>query len=147
MRCVLQRVKQAQVQVEDHIVGAIGQGLVIFLGVAREDTSLQAEALAKKVVELRIFEDKAGKMNLSTLEVGAEVLVVSQFTLYGNCDKGRRPSFDEAAEPQKAEKLYEHFVETLKKKNVKVATGRFRAMMEVELINDGPVTFILDANH
>ncbi len=144
MRCVLQRVKQAQVRAEGQVVGSIGGGLLVFLGIAREDTLVQADELAKKIIELRIFEDKAGKMNLSALQVGSEILVVSQFTLYGNCDKGRRPSFDQAAEPQQAQSLYEYFVQALKKKNVKVATGRFRAMMEVELVNDGPVTFILD---
>lgn len=144
MRCVLQRVKQAQVRAEGQVVGAIGGGLLVFLGIAREDTLVQADELAKKIIELRIFEDKAGKMNLSALQVGSEILVVSQFTLYGNCDKGRRPSFDEAAEPVQAEGLYEYFIQALKKNDVKVATGRFRAMMEVELVNDGPVTFILD---
>jgi D-tyrosyl-tRNA(Tyr) deacylase len=116
------------------------------LGVAQEDTAVQADWLINKIVELRIFEDKAGKMNLSALEYKAEFLVVSQFTLYGSCDKGRRPSFDEAADPQKAEELYNYFVEGLKKHQVVVATGRFRAMMDVSLVNDGPVTFILESN-
>jgi D-tyrosyl-tRNA(Tyr) deacylase len=146
MRIVLQRVKQAQVTVDSQIVGQIKQGILVFLGVSQKDTAAQADWLIKKIIELRIFEDKEGKMNLSALETLAEFLIVSQFTLYGNCDKGRRPSFDEAADPKKAEELYNYFVENLKKNNLNVATGRFRAMMEVSLINDGPVTFILDSN-
>ena len=146
MRLVLQRVKQAQVRVESEIVGQIKSGLLIFLGVSQRDSFAQADWLIKKIIELRIFEDKDGKMNLSALEVKAQFLVVSQFTLYGNCDKGRRPSFDEAAEPKKAEELYNYFVDGLKKNDLMVATGRFRAMMEVSLVNDGPVTFILESN-
>ena len=145
MKAVIQRVKKASVEVDSQIVGSIGQGLLIFLGVGREDTSNDADFLAKKIVQLRIFEDTQGKMNCSMLEAKAEVLVVSQFTLYGNCDKGRRPSFDEAAEPHKAEELYNYFVEKIRAQgDIKVETGLFRAMMEVFLINDGPVTFILE---
>lgn len=146
MRVVIQRVKKAQVTVDSKLVGEIQQGLLIFLGVSQNDSFSQADWLMRKIIELRIFEDKDGKMNLSALDVSAQFLVVSQFTLYGNCDKGRRPSFDEAAEPKKAEELYEYFVEGLKKTGALVATGRFRAMMDVSLINDGPVTFILESN-
>ncbi len=146
MRVVIQRVKKAHVTVESQLIGQINEGMLIFLGVSKSDTVLQADWLIKKITELRIFEDREGKMNLSPMEAGSEFLVVSQFTLYGNCDKGRRPSFDEAAEPQKAEELYNYFVESLKKHNVVVATGRFRAMMEVFLINDGPVTLIIESN-
>ena len=146
MRIVLQRVKQAKVQIDNQTVGAIDRGLLIFLGIAKGDGAPQVDKLAKKVVELRIFEDAAGKMNLSALDVSAQLLVVSQFTLYGHCDKGRRPSFDEAGDPQMAEGLYDYFVRALKKNNITVAAGRFGAMMEVSLINDGPVTFILESN-
>ncbi len=146
MRVVLQRVKQSQVTVDSKVVGQISQGLLIFLGVAQRDSAAQADWLIKKITELRIFEDKEGKMNLSALEVKAQFLVVSQFTLYGNCDKGRRPSFDEAADPKKAEELYNYFVDGLKKINTVVATGQFRSMMDVSLVNDGPVTFILESN-
>src|SRR5437660_1692405 len=120
MRAVIQRVKEARVTVESEIVGQITGGMVIFLGIARVDSFEQARWLIKKIIELRIFEDKKGKMNLSALETQAQFMVVSQFTLYGNCDKGRRPSFDEAAEPKKAEELYNYFVEHLKKNNVTV---------------------------
>ncbi|MBF0489421.1 MAG: D-tyrosyl-tRNA(Tyr) deacylase [Candidatus Omnitrophica bacterium] len=146
MRIVIQRVKEAGVTVDAKIVGQIGQGILVFLGIAQTDTLMQADWLIKKLIELRIFEDKEGRMNLSALEVGAQFLVVSQFTLYGHCDKGRRPSFDEAADPKKAEEFYNYFIEGLRKNNVVVATGRFRAMMDVALVNDGPVTFILEAN-
>ena len=145
MKIVLQRVKQAQVEVEQKIVGEIGQGALIFLGVAKDDSHADADYLVHKVIHLRMFEDKEGKMNLSAMEVGASFLVVSQFTLYGNCDKGRRPSFDEAAEPEKGKELYDYFVHQLCKENVKVQTGEFRAMMDVTLVNDGPVTFILES--
>ena len=146
MKLVIQRVKQAQVAVESEVIGQINKGALIFLGIAQKDSFRQADWLIKKIIELRIFDDQDGKMNLSAFEVGAQFLVVSQFTLYGNCAKGRRPSFDEAAEPKKAQELYDYFVEGLKKNKVVVATGRFRAMMEVSLINDGPVTFILESN-
>jgi D-tyrosyl-tRNA(Tyr) deacylase len=145
MRVVIQRVKEAQVKVEGKSVGQIAQGLLVFLGVARGDNTLAADHLVKKITELRIFEDAQGKMNVSAMEAKAEFLVVSQFTLYGNCDKGRRPSFDEAADPKLGEELYEYFVAQLKATGVKVETGKFRAMMDVSLINDGPVTFIIDS--
>ena len=145
MRVVIQRVKEASVKVDGKIVGQIAQGMLIFLGVAREDSVTSADYLLKKVTELRIFEDAQGKMNVSAEEAGAQFLVVSQFTLYGNCDKGRRPSFDEAADPVKGEELYNYFVTQLKYIKAGVETGQFRAMMDVSLINDGPVTFIIDS--
>lgn len=147
MRLVLQRVKQASVSVAGEVIGQIGSGLLVFVGVAAEDTPADADLLVKKIVELRIFEDDAGKMNLAAPDVGAAFLVVSQFTLLGDCRKGRRPSFDAAADPAKGEKLYNYFVERLKARQVPVQTGRFRAMMDVALINDGPVTFILDSSN
>jgi len=118
---------------------------LVFLGIACDDSTTSADYLIKKITELRIFEDVQGKMNLSAQELNAHFLVVSQFTLYGNCDKGRRPSFDEAADPIKGEKLYNYFVTRLKDTKAVVETGKFRAMMEVSLINDGPVTFIIDS--
>ena len=145
MRVVIQRVKEAEVSVAGQMVGQIKHGMLIFLGVAREDSPQAADYLVKKITELRIFEDAQGKMNLCSQEVGAEFLVVSQFTVYGNCDKGRRPSFDEAADPAKGEELYNYFVTQLKATKAKVDTGQFRAMMDVSLINDGPVTFIIDS--
>ena len=145
MRVVIQRVRKAQVKVSGETVGQIAQGMLIFLGIAHADTRSSADYLIKKVTELRIFEDEQGKMNVSAQEAGAQFLVVSQFTLYGNCDKGRRPSFDEAADPVKGEELYNYFVKQLKATNAVVETGQFRATMDVSLINDGPVTFIIDS--
>jgi D-tyrosyl-tRNA(Tyr) deacylase len=145
MRLVIQRVKEAKVEVGSAIVGQIGRGMLIFLGVGRDDTHQDADDLVNKILQLRIFEDENGKMNLSALAAQAQFLVVSQFTLYGDCDKGRRPSFDQAAEPQKGEELYEYFLRQLRAHHAKVATGRFRAMMDVSLINDGPVTFVLES--
>ena len=144
MKIVVQRVKSAQVKIGSEVAGKIDQGMLIFLGVGKEDTQASADYLVKKIIHLRMFEDSAGKMNLSALDTKAQILVVSQFTLYGNCDDGRRPSFDNAAEPKKAEELYNYFVEELRKHPLKVETGRFKAMMDVSLVNDGPVTFILD---
>ncbi len=144
MKLVIQRVKQAMVNVEDDVVGRIGKGMLVFLGVGQQDTRNAADHLVKKIVELRIFNDARGKMNCSALDVKAEFLIVSQFTLYANCDKGRRPSFDAAAEPSKAQELYEYFVQSLKEQGGKVETGRFAAMMDVSLVNDGPVTFTLE---
>ena len=146
MKLIIQRVKHAQVEVKAKIVGKIGRGMLIFLGVGKDDTKEEADFLVNKIVQLRIFEDAQGKMNLSAAETKAEFLVVSQFTLYGDCAKGRRPSFDAAADPKKAEELYRYFVEQLSKQNVPVQTGEFRAMMDVSLINDGPVTFILESD-
>ena len=145
MRVVIQRVKEAQVKVAGKTVGQIARGVLIFLGVARDDSQSSADYLIKKITELRIFEDVQGKMNVSAQEAGAQFLVVSQFTLYGNCDKGRRPSFDQAADPLLGEGLYNYFVIQLKAAGAKVETGVFRAMMDVSLINDGPVTFIIDS--
>jgi D-tyrosyl-tRNA(Tyr) deacylase len=145
MRAVIQRVKKSSVKAGNEIVGQIGKGLLVLLGVARDDTAKDADYLANKIINLRIFEDPDGKMNRSLLEAGGELLVVSQFTLLADCRKGRRPSFIEAAEPQKATDLYETFVDRVREKGVKVQTGRFRAMMEVALINDGPVTVIIES--
>ncbi len=144
MRIVIQRVKQASVRVSGGTVGAIRKGLLIFLGVAKKDTIANINFIVDKVAELRIFADHEGKMNVPIREAGGEFLVVSQFTLLGDCSQGRRPSFDEAADPLKGEEYYNLFVEELKKKGFKVETGRFRAMMDVELINDGPVTFVIE---
>ena len=145
MKTVIQRVKQAQVDVDGKTVGKIGRGILIFLGVANGDTEQDADFLVKKVSELRMFEDDEGKMNLSALDVKGEFLVISQSTLYGNCDKGRRPSFNDAAKPDTAIPLYEYFVDQLRALDVKVETGQFQAMMDVSLVNDGPVTFIIES--
>lgn len=145
MRVVLQRVKDARVEVDSKVTGAIGSGLLVFLGVARTDTERDAEYLAEKTVTLRLFPDEAGKMNRSVTEAGGSVLVVSQFTLYGDVRKGRRPSFDQAAPPELARCLYEHFVSKLRLKQVHVETGLFQAMMSVYLVNDGPVTILCDS--
>ena len=144
MRIVLQRVKQAQVQVEAEVVGRIGAGLLLLVGVGKADAAAAVEFLAAKVLNLRIFEDEQGKMNRSILEVGGQLLAVSQFTLYGDTRKGRRPGFDAAALPQQAQPLFDQFVEKLRQSGLVVETGRFGAHMEVSLINDGPVTFILE---
>ncbi len=146
MRVVVQRVSKAAVDIDGKRVASIGRGALIFLGVAKEDAAEDAEYLVRKVSQLRIFADQDGKMNLAADEVGAAFLVVSQFTLYGSCRKGRRPSFDEAADPKKGEELYEAFVQCLRAQNVQVETGQFGAMMDVSLVNDGPVTFILESN-
>lgn len=145
MRAVLQRVRRAKVTVGSAVVGDIAAGWLVLLGVGPTDAPAHADWLADKVANLRAFADAAGKMNLSVQDVGGSVLVVSQFTLYGDCLKGRRPSFTGAAPPAAAEPLYEAFVAALKMLGVPVATGRFAADMQVELVNDGPVTFVLDA--
>jgi len=145
MRAVIQRVKKSSVKTGDEIVGQIGRGLLVLLGVAKTDSDRDADYLANKIVNLRIFEDEAGKMNRSLLEFGGELLAVSQFTLLADCSKGRRPSFIAAAEPDKAVALYEKFVAAVRQRGVTVQTGRFRAMMEVALINDGPVTVIIES--
>lgn len=145
MRAVLQRVIRASVEVEGVEVGRIGPGWLVLLGVARGDVDDDADRLAGKVATLRAFEDEAGKMNLAVADVAGSVLVVSQFTLLGDCRKGRRPGFDQAAEPAEAERLYLRFVEALVALGVPVATGTFRASMNVELVNQGPVTFLLDS--
>ena len=146
MRAVLQRVRRARVVVGDEVVGAIERGLLVLLGVAPDDTPEAASKLADKIAGLRIFADAEDKMNLSVQDVGGSVLVVSQFTLYGDCRKGRRPSFVAAAPPEIAVPLYEGFVAALRALGVPVQTGRFGAMMQVELVNDGPVTLILDTS-
>jgi len=145
VRLVIQRVSNASVTVGDEIVGRIGAGLCVFLGVAKADDESKARHLSEKLSSLRIFEDEQGKMNRSTADVGAEILVVSQFTLYGDCTRGNRPSFSDAAPAAEAQLLYEIFVAHLKALGLRVATGRFQAKMAVSLTNDGPVTFILEA--
>lgn len=145
MRAVVQRVKQSSVKTSGEMVGRIDQGLLVLLGVAKGDSAEDADYLANKITNLRIFEDADGKMNRSLLDIGGELLAVSQFTLLADCRKGRRPSFIAAAEPEKAIELYEKFVERVRQKGVAVQTGRFRAMMEVALINDGPVTIIVES--
>jgi D-aminoacyl-tRNA deacylase len=145
MRAVVQRVNMAKVMVDGEVVGEIGKGVLIFLGVGVGDTIDDADYLASKIVHLRIFGDSEGKMNLSLLETGGEALVVSQFTLWGDCKKGRRPSFVRAADPAVANDLYQKFIFFLKGKYIQVAEGRFQEMMDVHLVNDGPVTLLLDS--
>ena len=145
MRAIIQRVKEARVEVDGEVVGRIGEGVLVLLGAGKDDTEVDAEYLAEKIMTLRIFEDSEGKMNLSVTETGGSVLVVSQFTLYGDCRKGRRPSFDKAAPPDAAERLYELFVGELRERGANVETGRFRATMDVHLVNSGPVTLMLDS--
>jgi D-aminoacyl-tRNA deacylase len=144
MRAVIQRVKQARVSVEGQVIGEIKQGLLCFLGVGKEDQEADADYLAAKIPQLRIFEDAGGRFNRSLLDIKGEILVVSQFTLFGDCRRGRRPSFSDAAEPDQAHELYQRFIAKLKENAVPVATGEFQAHMEVELVNDGPVTLLLD---
>ncbi len=146
MRAVVQRVKRAEVRVGAEVVGRIGFGFVMLLGVGKEDTEAAAEALAEKIANLRVFDDAEGKMNRSLIETGGQALCVSQFTLYGDCRKGRRPSYDRAAPPDQALPLYESFVQSLRARGIPTETGRFRAMMDVELVNDGPVTLLLDSD-
>ena len=145
MRAVVQRVSRASVKVGGEITGEIGRGLLVLLGVAREDTEADADYLAEKIAGLRIFEDHAGKMNLSVMDAGGAVLAVSQFTLFGDVRRGKRPSFDEAARPERARELYEYFVGRVREAGLRCETGRFQEMMEVELINSGPVTILLDS--
>ena len=145
MRAVVQRVNKACVRLDSEVVGEIRGGLLVFLGVGREDGEKDVDFLAGKISNLRIFPDEAQKMNLSLLDAGGAMLVVSQFTLHGDCRKGRRPAFIAAAPPEQAEPLYERFVARVENLGVRVATGRFGAMMEVELVNDGPVTLLLDS--
>jgi len=146
MRAVIQRVNRAQVRVEGKIAGEIARGLLVLLGVGRGDTLKEADYLLDKILNLRIFEDAEGKMNLSLLDVGGEFMVISQFTLYADCRKGRRPSFTDAGAPEEAQKIYDYFVGEAKKRNLKVATGIFQTLMEVELVNFGPVTILLDSS-
>ena len=146
MRAVLQRVSRGKVSVDGEIVGEIEAGILVLLGVSREDEAKDAIYLLEKTLNLRIFEDEDGKMNLSLLDISGDLLVVSQFTLYGDVRKGRRPSFIEAAVPEKADNLYQHFVAEARKQVKRVETGRFQQMMDVELVNDGPVTILLDSS-
>ena len=145
MRAVLQRVTEARVDVDNATVGAIGAGLLVLLGIARTDTTADADYLLDKILGLRIFSDDAGKMNLNVLDAGGALLVVSQFTLYADCRKGRRPSFDPAAPPDQAQSLYNYFVASAKRGPVPIETGVFQASMEVHLVNNGPVTILLDS--
>jgi D-tyrosyl-tRNA(Tyr) deacylase len=145
MRAVVQRVKSAAVSVDEDPIASIGRGLVVFLGVGREDDRGDVEYLVEKIPQLRIFQDEKEKFNLSLMDMGGEILVVSQFTLFGDIRKGRRPSFTEAADPGYARTLYEHFVSELEGKGLRVQVGRFQAMMMVSLVNDGPVTLLLDS--
>ena len=145
MKGVIQRVSRAKVEVGGETVGRIGRGILVLLGVEKGDGERDADWLAEKIATLRIFEDQAGKMNLSIQETGGAILAVSQFTLAGNCAKGRRPSFDTAAPPAEANRLYDYFVGKLRETGLPVETGIFQAMMQVELVNDGPVTFILES--
>ena len=145
MRAVVQRVKSASVTVDGKPISEIGEGLLIFHGVAQEDTSADLDYLTNKIANLRVFEDDEGRMNRSLLEIGGEALVVSQFTLYGDCRKGRRPSFIDAAAPDKAEALYQQLIQALSNLGIPVKSGIFQAMMDVKLVNDGPVTILLDS--
>jgi D-tyrosyl-tRNA(Tyr) deacylase len=145
MRAVVQRVSRARVTVDGEITGEIGLGLLVLLGVGRDDTNSDATYLAGKIAGLRVFEDDQGKMNLSVLDAGGSVLAVSQFTLYGDVRRGKRPSFDAAAAPEKARQLYEFFVEQVRATGLRCETGRFQETMKVELVNEGPVTILLDS--
>lgn len=144
MRIVLQRVKQAAVEVNKQTVGQINKGVCLLIGIEKGDTEEEALYLAHKITELRIFPDEEGKMNLSLLDIAGEALAVSQFTLAASLKKGRRPSFDDAEDPERAENLFRFFIEVIKEKGIKVETGVFGALMDVHLVNDGPVTFILE---
>ena len=144
MKALIQRVKNASVTINGELYSSVGAGMLVLLGVQKSDTAENAEKLAQKLLNLRIFEDENGKMNFSIQDVSGEILVVSQFTLCADCRKGTRPGFDNAAPPEIANKLYEEFVKNLKASGLKVATGKFRAMMDVSLINDGPVTFLVE---
>lgn len=146
MRAVLQRVSRAKVTVDGETTGEIGTGLLILLGVGKDDVESDASYLVEKIINLRIFDNDEGKMNRSLIDIGGELLVVSQFTLYADTRKGRRPSYIGAADPDEANRLYEFFVQEFRKYITKVETGRFQAMMDVELVNDGPVTIILDSS-
>jgi D-aminoacyl-tRNA deacylase len=145
MRVVVQRVSRAQVVIDGEITGQIGRGLLILLGVGHDDTVADANYLAEKIAGLRVFEDDSGKMNRSVQDVGGSVLAVSQFTLYGDVRRGKRPSFDGASPPEKARQLYEFFVEQIRSTGLRCETGRFQEMMKVELVNEGPVTILLDS--
>lgn len=145
MRAVVQRVTRASVKVGDEITGAIDAGLLVLLGVSQDDAEPDADYLAEKIAGLRIFEDDAGKMNLSVIDIGGALLAVSQFTLYGDVRRGKRPSFDDAARPDRALELYEYFVAKIRAAGLRCETGLFQAMMDVSLVNSGPVTILLDS--
>jgi len=145
MRAVVQRVSRAAVKVDGQLTGEIGKGLLVLVGVAQDDSEADGDYLGDKVAGLRVFEDSNGKMNLSVAEVGGAVLAVSQFTLFGDVRRGKRPSFDAAARPQQAKALYEYFVERIRARGLRCETGRFQEMMQVELVNSGPVTILLDS--
>ncbi|MDD2235012.1 MAG: D-aminoacyl-tRNA deacylase [Desulfitobacteriaceae bacterium] len=145
MRSLVQRVKKANVKVQGNIVGSISSGILVFLGVGKDDTQADLNWMVKKLVDLRIFEDKDRKMNYSIKDISGEILLVSQFTLYGDCRKGNRPSFSEAALPDTAKGMYKQVIEAIIQRGIKLETGTFGAEMEVELVNDGPVTFLLDS--
>ena len=145
MRAVVQRVTYSKVTVDGEVIGEIQKGLNVLLGIGQDDTDKDIEYVAEKIVNLRIFEDSNNKMNLSLLDIKGELIVVSQFTLYGDCRKGKRPSFDKAARPEAAEVIYNKFLDYLKKFDIKVQTGKFQAMMMVEIQNDGPVTLLIDS--
>ncbi|MFN2340796.1 MAG: D-aminoacyl-tRNA deacylase [Halanaerobium sp.] len=145
MRAVIQRVKSAEVEVDAEIIGEIESGLLVFLGIGKADSQKDADYLLEKIINLRIFEDDEERLNLSALDLNKDLMLVSQFTLFGDCRQGRRPSFFEAAPPAEAEKLYDYLVEEAKKSELKIETGEFQAMMDVSLINDGPVTILVDS--
>ena len=145
MRTVVKKVKEAKIEVDGNVVGSIDKGLLVYLGVGKDDSEKDVEFIADKLVNLRIFADENNKMNLSILDVGGAILLVSQFTLYGDCRKGRRPGFDSAGEPETAQRLYEKTIEVIRQKGILVETGVFAARMDVTSINDGPVTFLLDS--
>lgn len=145
MRAVVQRVKNAKVEIDSQVTAKIGAGLLVFLGIGKKDEEQDADYLLEKIINLRIFEDEAGKMNLSALDLNKELLLVSQFTLFGDCRQGRRPSFFEAAVPNEAKKIYNYFVKEAKKSELKIETGKFQAMMDISLVNDGPVTMLIDS--
>lgn len=146
MRAIIQRVKHASVTIDNKITGKINDGFLVLLGITSTDTDKEVQWLAKKIVDLRVFNDSDDKMNLGLKDINGELLIISQFTLYGNCIKGRRPSFTEAAKPEMANTLYENFIDACKKQEVHVETGVFGADMKVDLLNDGPVTLIIDTN-
>jgi D-aminoacyl-tRNA deacylase len=145
MRAVIQRVEQASVTVEGEVCGQIGPGLLVLLAVEQSDDEKDLLFINRKILNLRVFEDDQGRMNRSLLEVGGEILVVSQFTLYGDCRKGNRPSYSRAAAPEQAERLYDRLIEEMRREKIRVQSGRFQAMMKVALVNDGPVTLIVDS--
>ena len=145
MRAVIQRVQRASVTIDDRTHGAISQGMVVLLGIGASDTQKDLHWLVEKVINLRIFDDQQGKMNRSLADIAGEMLIISQFTLYGDCRKGRRPGFSAAAPPEVAEPLYRQFIEEVQSRQIKIATGIFQAAMQVELVNDGPVTILVDS--